>query len=90
MNTLDLSGKIDPKSVAIYGAIDKAARELVIPYVVVGASARDLILHYGYGARVTRATADIDFAIQVPDWETFEALRLKLSEYGFNKTTTPH
>jgi len=90
MNTLDLSGKIDPKSVAIYGAIDKAVRELVIPYVVVGASARDLILHYGYGARVTRATADIDFAIQVPDWETFEALRLKLIEYDFNGTKTPH
>ena len=80
MKTLDLSGKIDAKSVAIYSAIDQAARDLAIPYVVVGASARDLVLHYGYGARIKRATADIDFGIQVPDWATFEAIRYKLIE----------
>jgi len=90
MNILDLSGKLDEQSIAVYIAIDQAARKLAIPYVVVGASARDLVLHYGYGARVKRATADIDFAIQVPDWETFEALRLKLIEYDFNETKTPH
>lgn len=75
MNTLDLSGKIDAKSIVIYSVIDNAARELDIPYVVVGASARDLVLHYGYGATIKRATADIDFGIQVSDWETFEAFR---------------
>ena len=52
MNTLDLSGKIDAKSIAVYSAIDKAVKELAISYVVVGASARDLVLHYGYGATI--------------------------------------
>ena len=89
MNTLDLSGKIDAKSIAIYSAIDNAARELDIPYVVVGASARDLVLHYGYGASIKRATVDIDFGIQVPDWETFELLSNKLIESGFEETRTP-
>jgi len=58
--------------------------------VVVGASARDLVLHYGYGATIKRATADIDFGIQVSDWETFEALRNKLIQSGFKETNTPH
>jgi len=90
MNTLNLSGKIDSKSIKIYSAIDKVARELEIPYVVVGASARDLVLHYGHGARVRRATADIDFGIQVPDWEIFEKLREKLLGSGFNATGSQH
>lgn len=90
MNTLDLSGKIDTKSIAIYSAIDNATRELSIPYVVVGASARDLVLHYGYGATIKRATADIDFGIQVPDWETFEAIRNKLIDSGFKETQSQH
>ncbi len=90
MNTLDLSGKIDAKSIAIYSAIDQVARELDISYVVVGASARDLVLHYGYEATIKRATADIDFGIQVSDWETFEALRNKLIQSGFKETNTPH
>lgn len=90
MNTLDLSGKIDIQSIAIYSAIEQAAKELDISYVVVGAAARDLVLHYGYGARIKRATADIDFGIQVPDWQKFEALSDKLIEAGFEKTKTQH
>lgn len=90
MNTLDLSGKVDAKSIAIYAAIDNATRELNIQYVIVGASARDLVLHFGYGAKIKRATADIDFGLQVPDWETFEALCAKLIEAGFEATRTQH
>jgi predicted nucleotidyltransferase len=33
----------------------------------VGASARDIVLHYGYGARVQRAIADVDFGMQIGD-----------------------
>jgi predicted nucleotidyltransferase len=33
----------------------------------VGASARDIVLHYGYGARVQRAIADVDFGMQICD-----------------------
>ncbi len=90
MNTLDLSGKIDHKSLAIYTSVDKAAKELDISYVVVGASARDLVLHYGYGAAIKRATADIDFGIQVPDWDSFEAIKRLLMNSGFEVTKTRH
>lgn len=90
MNTLNLSGKLDPQSIAIYQAIDQAAKKLNIPYVVVGAAARDLVLHYGYGARLQRATLDIDVAVQVPDWQAFEKLRTELLTTDFQQNKIQH
>lgn len=90
MNSLNLIIKIDEISIAIYSAIDKAAGELNIPYVVVGASARDLVLHYGFGARIIKATEDIDFGFQTPNWKTYQALRSKLIDAGFEETKIQH
>ncbi len=46
--------------------------------LMVGAMARDLLLHYGFGVRVTRATADVDLAFAVADWDEFDTLRKAL------------
>ena len=43
--------------------------------LMVGAMARDLLLHYGYGVRITRATTDVDLAFAVADWDEFNVLR---------------
>ncbi|MGA8261502.1 MAG: hypothetical protein WB783_14915, partial [Arenicellales bacterium] len=43
--------------------------------LIVGAAARDLLLHYGLGVPIGRATADVDLAFGVRDWEDFGALR---------------
>ena len=53
--SLDISGKISPDIVAIYRDVWLVANSLGAPFLVVGAAARDLVLHYGYGARITRA-----------------------------------
>lgn len=87
---LNISGKIDAKAVALYQCVCEATTELAIPFVVVGASARDIVLHYGYGARIYRATGDIDFGIQVPHWSAFEALKQSLISKGFTETKTQH
>jgi predicted nucleotidyltransferase len=87
---MDISGKISPEFVAVYRTVSVAAEALGIPYVVVGAAARDLVLHYGYGARITRATVDVDFGIQVPDPATYEELRRRLELGGFKTTKTAH
>ena len=87
---LNISGKIDADTVALYISVSDTANRLGIPFVVVGASARDLVLHYGHSARVQRATADVDFGIQVPDWSAFESLKDSLLDKGFNKTRTQH
>lgn len=90
MNILKLSGKLDAQSIAIYQAVDHADKKLNIPYVVVGAAARDLVLHYGYGARLQRATQDIDIAVQVNDWQAFEKLRTELLTMGFQQDKIQH
>ena len=46
-----------------------------IDFLVVGAMARDLLLHYGHGVPIARATTDIDFGLAVADWEEFQKLR---------------
>lgn len=55
-----------------------------------GASARDMVLHYGYGAKIQRATADVDFALQVPTWDAFATLKNALIANGFSETKTVH
>lgn len=46
--------------------------------LLVGAMARDILLAYSHGIRITRATEDIDFAFAVESWDDFNALRSDL------------
>ncbi len=87
---LNIAGKIDPQTVAIFETVNRVIAELGIPYVVVGATARDLVLHYGHGARIQRATHDVDFAIEVASWAAFDALKNRLCEQGFITTQQQH
>lgn len=82
---LDLSMDIDQRHVATFSEVSNVANKLGIPFVVVGAIARDLILHHVYGARIQRATDDIDFGIQVSTWDEFNQLKLALCEEGFSE-----
>jgi predicted nucleotidyltransferase len=53
--------------------------------MLVGATARDLLLHHVYGLPVTRATYDVDFAILVDSWEQFAVVKqLFLDVPGFS------
>lgn len=86
-NLLDLSGKIDALTVEIFDAIAKITTANDIRFFLVGATARDLILHYGYGVPVERATEDIDLGVQVSDWTEFGRLKEELLEIrGFEST----
>ena len=87
---LNLSGKIDPETIALFQCVEGVAKQLNIPFVVVGAYARDLVLHYGHGAAIQRATSDIDFGIQIPNWAAFETLTERLLENGFEKSQSQH
>lgn len=46
--------------------------------MVVGATARDLLLYHVYGLPATRATRDVDFAMTVDTWDRFQKLRAAL------------
>lgn len=75
---LDLSGKIDGALLNLFAALTRVALSERAHFFVVGAMARDLILVYGYGRPVRRATEDVDVGICVGDWEEYESLRRSL------------
>jgi len=67
MNTsIDISNKIeDEKLVDLLSLIKFVVDEAAIPFFIVGAMARDLILWYEYGFAPGRATSDMDFGVRV-------------------------
>ncbi len=58
--------------------------------MVVGASARDIFMHHVFDFKIKRATLDIDFGIELSDWDLFEDLKNNLLQAGFSKSETPH
>ncbi len=80
--SIDLSEKIDALTREIFCLVHDVAVSLSIDFFVIGATARDLILHYVHGLRQKRATQDIDLAIEVAEWAVYDRLRLALIETG--------
>lgn len=81
---IDLTGKLpDTIFLSAFEQVGEAVSRHGISALVVGATARDLVMHYGYGAAVRRATADIDFGVQVQSWEEFKALKQHLVAGGW-------
>jgi len=83
---LNVSGKLSPIEVEIFDTIYRAVSQLGIPFIVVGASARDLVLHHAHGVEIIRATGDIDFGIQVESWDGFLALKTILLAKQFKES----
>jgi predicted nucleotidyltransferase len=78
---LDFSGKLQPYE-DLFREINRITSEQEVPFFVVGAFARDLILKMAHGIEVKRATEDIDCGIQVASWKQFEQLKTSLIETG--------
>ncbi len=86
-NLLDISGKIDIKTIELFEIVDTSSKSLKIPFFVIGAKARDFILTIGYNINTIRATHDLDFGIQVSNWDQFKKLKRTLIATGMFKTT---
>ncbi len=71
---LDISKTIERSIATVLTDLAGLADTHDIEFLVVGAAARDMILGYGFGIEVRRATRDIDFGIRVADWDEFECL----------------
>ena len=80
---IDIRGKLPAGMVDVYRDLDRHAAQEDVDYMVVGAMARDLVLHHGFGANIERGTRDVDFAVQVASWEEFERLKCALAGAGF-------
>lgn len=88
--SLTISAPIDEMAHTALNDVSALAKQFGIDYVLIGAKARDLILHHHYGAPVRRATADIDFAIYVQGWEEFRRIHAALLDRGYQQGRAPH
>jgi predicted nucleotidyltransferase len=87
---LDLSQRVDKFTVDFFENIANVAESVNAPFFVVGATARDIILKYGYGVETIRATNDIDLGVEVSDWDQYTKLREDLVATGeFEPTGEP-
>jgi len=83
VTSLDFSQKRDLLPLAhVTGALRAVAAPVGLEFFLMGATARDVMLRHAYNIEPQRLTEDIDFAVMVRDWETFEALRSGLVASG--------
>jgi len=78
----NLSGKIERPIVEALYPLKRIADSFGIPFFVVRAFSRDLILKHGYGIEPRRKTGAIDLGVEVANWEQFEKLKESLIETG--------
>ncbi len=69
----------------VYLKLEETFRKFGVHYYLIGANARDVQL-YKAGTKPNRGTADIDFAVMLPDMETYLEIRKELKEKGFEDT----
>jgi predicted nucleotidyltransferase len=73
--SLDLSGKVDKVTVSALGRIHQITSSMSIPFFIVGATARDILLEVHHGIGSKRATVDIDVAVFIENWDRFKHLK---------------
>src|SRR4030042_206380 len=78
----NLSGKIEKPIVDALYFLKRIADSFGIPFFVIGAFSRDLILKHGYGIEPRRKTGDIDVGVEVANWEQSEKLKESLIATG--------
>lgn len=66
---------VDQSKLDILIEIDRVLNSIQCSYMLVGATARDIILDNVYGQLVLRATRDVDIAILIDSWERFDAVK---------------
>ena len=60
--------------------------QIDIPFYVIGATARDIIMRHLIDIASQRKTQDIDIAIAIPNWEKFEEISKVLIASGLKKS----
>jgi predicted nucleotidyltransferase len=82
MLTVKSDKPLSPNLLMLIRTLDQVATQLQIPYFVIGATARDILIEHVHGLETTRATRDIDFAVAVSSWEEFARLKEQLIGTG--------
>jgi predicted nucleotidyltransferase len=89
--SFNLSGKIDPLMVEVLSLVNQEAIGLDIPFFIVGAMARDIVLELCYNLPARRSTRDLDIGVEVAGWEEYQKLSRALISTGkFEATREPY
>lgn len=78
--------EVDKALFEVLSVFSQAAESVEASWLVVGATARILLLENIYGLPQGRATQDVDFGVQVGDWAQYKALCERLKEQGVDST----
>jgi len=73
---------LNPETLAILEKLHTVATRLRFSYFLVGATARDVMMTHVFGLDVQRATHDVDFAVTLQDWPSFDILKNALLVTG--------
>lgn len=79
---LELKRPLEPHFVRLLGDLDDVLEAQGVPYLLSGAMAREILLHYGHGCPSGRKTTDLDFGVTVRDWEAYKAIKVALVAFG--------
>lgn len=82
MYTIRLDKPFNPVLLEILSTVRSVTGELGCDYLLVGATARDILMTHVFGLDTPRATHDVDFAIALDHWERFNALKAALVATG--------
>jgi predicted nucleotidyltransferase len=82
MYTIRADKPLNPVIREILASVRALAQKLGYSYLLVGATARDMLMSHVFGIESRRATHDVDFAIALEDWDRFHLLRNALVESG--------
>ncbi len=86
MNFQISSDKIgNPLLVDLLRKVSRCFAEIGQDFFVIGATARDILIRQLVGISSGRKTRDLDLAIAIPNWNTFEDVKQTLLAYGFQK-----
>ena len=66
----------------VLAPIQQMAEELGLQVMLVGATARDVLLEQAHSIETGRATRDVDVAVSIQSWEEFELLKKRLVATG--------
>jgi predicted nucleotidyltransferase len=92
MNTYNLSSdKIPQHIINIIKSLKEILDKQAYDFILIGATARDIIIDGIYDLGISRLTADVDFAVFVPEWDNYTSMMNKLINSGrFSPTKATH
>jgi len=70
----DLSGKIESSIIRVLKNIAEISEKLNLDFVLVGATARDILMEHLHNIKAPRMTRDIDIAVCVASWKEYDTL----------------